>query len=108
VVGNVTKVKVVKNKFAPPFKTVQFPIIFGEGISQFDILIEEAINANFISKSGSWYSYGETRLGQGLEKVKDFLRENPDIQNDIEKQVRVVLGLDKTGEDNHTDEQEQV
>ncbi|MCD4829463.1 MAG: recombinase RecA [Candidatus Cloacimonetes bacterium] len=104
VLGTNVKVKIVKNKFAPPFKLVVFPIIFGEGISHMDILIGEGVDKEIITKSGSWYSYGETRLGQGTERVKEFMRANPDILEEVEKKVRVSLGLDKPDEqDDKTD-----
>jgi recombination protein RecA len=93
IIGNKTRVKVVKNKFAPPFKVVEFPIIFGDGISHFDILVGLAVENKIIKKSGSWFSYGETKLGQGSEKVKDFLIENPDILEDVENQIKGILGL---------------
>lgn len=88
VVGAKTRVKVVKNKFAPPFKTVVFPIIFGQGISHLDIIMEMAIEMEIVKKSGSWFSYGDVKLGQGLEKSKTYLRENPEIQAEIEDKVR--------------------
>lgn len=88
VVGAKTRVKVVKNKFAPPFKTVVFPIIFGEGISHLDILMEMAVEMEIIKKSGSWFSYDEIKLGQGTEKSKNFLRENPTILEEIESKVK--------------------
>ena len=93
IVGNKTRVKVVKNKFAPPFKVVEFPIIFGKGISHFDILVSLAVENKIIKKSGSWFSYGETKLGQGAEKVKEFFLENPEILADIEGQIKEILGL---------------
>jgi recombination protein RecA len=91
--GHLVKVKIVKNKFAPPFKTVEFPIIFGEGISALDILIDLAVEQEVIKKSGSWFSYGEIKLGQGSEKVKDYLIENPDAKAEIEMKVRINLGM---------------
>lgn len=104
IVGNKTKVKVVKNKFAPPFKTVEFPIIFGEGISNLDILIDLAVKDDIITKSGSWFSYGEIKIGQGSERVKVFLNENDDIFDEIERKVKETLGLadskEEAGEDN--------
>ncbi len=99
IVGNKTRVKIVKNKFAPPFKKVEFPIVFGVGISHFDVLVDIAVEHDIVKKSGSWYSYGETKIGQGAEKVKDFLSENEDIHAEIEKKVRKTLGLDKSDED---------
>ncbi|HNX00792.1 MAG TPA: recombinase RecA [Candidatus Cloacimonadota bacterium] len=91
VIGARTKVKVVKNKFAPPFKVVEFPIIFGEGISYMDILLELAVDHDIVKKSGSWFSYGEIRLGQGADKVKIYLKENPELQQQIEEQVRKII-----------------
>ncbi len=88
VIGAKTRVKVVKNKFAPPFKTVVFPIIFGEGISHLDILIDTGVELGIVKKSGSWFSYEDTKLGQGVEKSKDFLRENPEILAEIEAKVK--------------------
>jgi recombination protein RecA len=97
-IGSFTKVKVVKNKFAPPFKTVQFPVIFGKGISHLDILIELSIEHDFIKKSGSWFSYGDTRLGQGADRVKEFLDANPDVLHELDRKLREKLGLIKTDE----------
>jgi recombination protein RecA len=104
-VGANTKVKVVKNKFAPPFKTVQFPIIYGKGISQMDIVIELGIESDFIKKSGSWFSYGDTRLGQGADKVKDFFEANPDIYQEVTLKLKEKLGLIKTDAPATTDNQ---
>lgn len=104
-IGSNVKVKIVKNKFAPPFKLVQFPIIFGQGISHMDILINEAVEHEIVKKSGSWYSYGETRLGQGAERVKDFLNDNPDIHEEVIGKVRVAIGLDEADEENNNAEQ---
>lgn len=95
IIGHDTKVKVVKNKFAPPFKKVEFPIIFGEGISHFDILLQLAVENDIITQSGSWYSYGDIKLGQGKEKAKTFLEENPDKRNQIENKIRKILKLDE-------------
>lgn len=91
VIGVNTRVKVVKNKFAPPFKFAEFPIIFGKGISQLDIIINLAIDNNIIIKSGSWFSYGDNRVGQGVERVKTFLLENPLVYAEIEKNIREIL-----------------
>lgn len=93
IVGNKVRVKVVKNKFAPPFKDVEFPIIFGEGISHIDILLDYAVKENIVKKSGSWYSYGDIKLGQGADRVKEFFAENPDTQAVVEKQIKQLLGL---------------
>ncbi len=94
IVGNKTRVKIVKNKFAPPFKKVEFPIIFGVGISHLDILIDIAVQNDIIKKSGSWFSYGEMKIGQGAEKVKDFFKENDKIYREIEGKVKTILKLD--------------
>jgi len=93
IVGNMVRVKVVKNKFAPPFKKVEFPITFGLGISKIDIILDLAIKYKLVNKSGSWYSCGETKLGQGAEKVKDFFNENPEIYLDIENKIKQELGM---------------
>lgn len=91
VVGTRTRVKIVKNKFAPPFKTVEFPIIFGEGISHLDILLDMASQHDIIKKSGSWFSYGETRLGQGADKTKQYLKENPELIEQVSAQLKAVI-----------------
>ncbi len=99
VIGSRTKVKVVKNKFAPPFKTAEFPIIFGEGISHHDIVLDAAVNHNIIKKSGSWYSYEDVKLGQGAERVKEYFAENPEQFEEIEQKVKKALGLIKEDKD---------
>jgi recombination protein RecA len=91
VVGNQTRVKVVKNKVAPPFKQVEFEILYGEGISREGELIELGVKYGIINKSGAWYSYNEDRIGQGRENVRQFLKDNPDIADAIYKQVREEL-----------------
>lgn len=93
IIGNNVRIKIVKNKFAPPFKNVQLPIIFGVGISKIDVILTEAVNFKIVKKSGSWYSYGETKLGQGAERVKDFFKENPEEYELIVEQVKKELGL---------------
>ena len=103
IVGNKTRVKIVKNKFAPPFKKVEFPIIFGVGISHFDLLVEIAVEHDIVNRSGSWFSYGETKIGQGSEKVKEFLLENEEILAEIEIKVKEALGLIKSSEDEAKD-----
>ncbi len=95
VVGNQTRVKVVKNKMAPPFKQAEFEIIYGEGISREAELIELGVQYNFVEKAGAWYSYNGDRIGQGKENVRRFLKDNPDIANAIEKQIRDELMPDK-------------
>ena len=87
-VGNRTRIKVVKNKIAPPFKQAEFDIMFGKGISREGDILDLAAEIGVVNKSGAWYSYGDIRLGQGKEKVKDFLRENPDVAKEIEAKIR--------------------
>lgn len=94
VIGNLTRVKVVKNKVAPPFKQVEFDIMYGEGISKMGELIDLGVKAGVVEKSGSWYSYGDDRIGQGRENAKTFLKENNHIALDIEDKVRAAHGLD--------------
>jgi len=91
--GSRVRVKVVKNKLAPPFQEAEFDVLYGEGICKLCDLIDVASELKLISKSGAWYSYGDIRLGQGKEQAKKFLMENPEIANEIEKKVREVAGL---------------
>ncbi len=91
--GSRVRVKVVKNKLAPPFQEAEFDVLYGEGICKLCNLIDMASELKFINKSGAWYSYGDIRLGQGKEQAKKFLMENPEIANEIEKKVREVAGL---------------
>jgi recombination protein RecA len=93
IVGNRTRAKVVKNKVAPPFKESDFDIMYGTGISKEGELLDLAVNEKVVEKSGTWFSYGEERLGQGRENVKRTLQENPDLLTAIERQVREKLGL---------------
>jgi recombination protein RecA len=93
VVGNQTRVKVVKNKLAPPFRVVEFDIMYGEGISKNGELIDLGIAANVVEKSGAWFSYNGQRIGQGRENAKTFLKENPEIAREIEKTIRANAGL---------------
>ena len=95
VVGNRTRVKVVKNKVAPPFRETEFDIMYGEGISREGDLIDLATNNNVVDKSGAWFSYKGERLGQGRENVKNMLKENPDLRDRIEDDVKTVLGFTK-------------
>jgi recombination protein RecA len=94
VVGNTTRVKVVKNKVAPPFKQVEFDIMYGAGISKTGELIDLGVKAGVVEKSGSWFSYGDQRIGQGRENAKNFLRDNPDVALEIEDKIRAAHGLD--------------
>ncbi len=93
IIGNRTKAKVVKNKVAPPFREAQFDIMYGTGISKEGDIIDVAVDNGIIEKSGTWFSYGEERLGQGRENVKRFLLENPDMFKEIEIKVRKALGI---------------
>lgn len=95
VIGNRTRIKVVKNKVAPPFKQAEFDIMYGLGISKDGNILDVGVTADIINKSGSWYSYGEHRLGQGRENSKDFLRDNPEISQEIEKKIRIKYELIK-------------
>lgn len=90
-VGNHVKVKVVKNKVAPPFRSAEFDIIFGEGISKIGEIIDIGVDLGFIQKSGSWFSYGGNKLGQGRETVKELFRDNPGVANEIEAKIRAKL-----------------
>jgi recombination protein RecA len=92
VVGNQTRVKVVKNKVAPPFKQVEFDIMYGQGVSKTGELIDLGVKANIVEKSGSWYSYDGSRIGQGREAAKESLRTNPDVADRIEKAIRAASG----------------
>ncbi len=94
VVGNTTRVKVVKNKVAPPFKEVEFDIMYGEGISKTGELVDLGVKAGVVEKSGSWYSYGDERIGQGRENAKLFLKQNPAVADEIEGKIRASHGLD--------------
>ena len=93
IVGNQTRVKVVKNKVAPPFKVVEFDIMYGHGISKMGELLDLGVKAGVVEKSGSWFSCGDQRIGQGRENAKEFLTENPDIAEEIEAAVRANAGL---------------
>ncbi|TQS73973.1 recombinase RecA [Rhodobacteraceae bacterium] len=93
VVGNSTRVKVVKNKVAPPFKQVEFDIMYGEGISKVGELIDLGVKAGVVEKSGAWYSYGDERVGQGRENAKQFMRDHPDMAAEIESKIRASHGL---------------
>tara|TARA_B100000287_G_C20631130_1_gene779866 strand:- start:473 stop:1543 length:1071 start_codon:yes stop_codon:yes gene_type:complete len=93
IVGNQTRVKVVKNKVAPPFRTVEFDIMYGEGISKNGELIDLGVAANIVEKSGAWFSYNDQRIGQGKENAKKYLNENPDIAKELEDKIRSNSGL---------------
>jgi recombination protein RecA len=93
VIGNRTRVKVVKNKVAPPFREAEFDIMYGEGISRYGDLLDVGANLDIVNKSGAWYSYGDIRLGQGREAAKDFLKQNPELADEIELKIRQACGL---------------
>ncbi|MBN2468843.1 MAG: recombinase RecA [Deltaproteobacteria bacterium] len=105
VIGNRTRVKVVKNKLAPPFREVEFDIIYGEGISREGEILDIGVENKIIEKSGTWYSYGEDRIGQGRENSRRFLKENPDLVGKIVREIRHKFGLDGE-EDSKADEKD--
>jgi len=91
ITGNETRVKVVKNKVAPPFRQAEFQILYGEGISREGEIIDLGVKHGFVEKSGAWYSYNGDRIGQGKENVRDFLKQNPEIAREIEGKIRAEL-----------------
>jgi recombination protein RecA len=93
IIGNRTRVKVIKNKVAPPFKQAEFDIMYNHGISKEGNVLDVGVREGLIQKSGSWFSYKETRLGQGRENAKQFLRENPDISFEVESKIREKYNL---------------
>nr|WP_209315307.1 recombinase RecA [Soehngenia longivitae] len=103
ILGNRTRVKVVKNKVAPPFKQAEFDIMYGEGISKEGSIVDAGVNAGIINKAGSWFSYNDIKLGQGRENAKEFLRQNPEIYQEIEDTVRKKYGLSKKGKNDTVD-----
>ena len=98
VIGNHTRVKVVKNKIAPPFKTAEFDIMFGTGISKEGDILDIATNLDIVNKSGAWYAYNGEKIGQGRENAKEYLRNNPSVCSDIEEKVRAHYGMDGEAE----------
>jgi recombination protein RecA len=104
ILGNRTRVKVVKNKLAPPFKEAEFDLMYGEGISQTGEVLDVGVSEGVIDKSGSWYSYNGERIGQGRENVKKYFDENPDIYRDITEKVQQKMGL-TVSKDNATEDQ---
>ena len=89
--GNRVKVKVVKNKVAPPFRRAEFDIMYGQGISKIGEIIDLGVELNILKKSGSWFSYGETRLGQGRDAIKSLLLDNPELSEELEKKIKETL-----------------
>jgi recombination protein RecA len=100
VIGNRVKVKVVKNKVAPPFRKAEFDVMYGEGISKIGEIIDLGVDLNILKKSGSWFSYGETRLGQGRDAIKSILADNPELAEELESKIKNALAS--------TDSQNQV
>ncbi len=100
IIGNRTKVKVVKNKVAPPFKQVEFDIMFGQGISKMGEIIDYGVKMDIVDKAGAWFSYNDSKIGQGKENSKQFLLDNPEIANEIEKKILISMGV-------YDDDQEQ-
>ena len=99
IIGNRVRIKVVKNKVAPPFKTAEVDIMYGEGISKTGELIDMAVEKEIVKKSGSWFSYGEERIGQGRENAKRYMKEHPDIMEEVTKKVRAAYGIDDKQDD---------
>ncbi|MBT8125455.1 MAG: recombinase RecA [Gammaproteobacteria bacterium] len=108
ILGNETRVKVVKNKLAPPFKKAEFEILYGEGISRLGELIDMGVEYGFVNKAGSWYSYNEERIGQGKENARAYLLENPEMANEIDQKLRELLlpSVDDLNQDIEADDQE--
>lgn len=105
-IGNRTRVKVVKNKVAPPFKVVEFDIMYGKGISKSGVILDSAVDKDIVEKAGSWYSYNGEKLGQGRENVKDYLEENEDILNEIEGKLRESIKPKEEKEEEKKDSKE--
>ncbi len=104
IVGNATRVKVVKNKVAPPFKQVEFDIMYGEGISKTGELLDLGVKAGLVDKAGSWFSYGDERIGQGRENAKVYLKEHPEMALELEDKIRAAHGLDFEGAPEKSDD----
>lgn len=104
IIGNRTKCKVVKNKVAPPFKTAEFDILYGEGVSKMGEIVDTAVEFNIVKKSGSWFSYNDMKIGQGRDKVLDYLKSNPEICDEIEKKIREEFAKNSSLLDSLTDD----
>ena len=92
IMGNRVKVKVVKNKVAPPFRKAEFDVMYGAGISKVGEIVDLGVELNVLKKSGSWFSYGETRLGQGRDSVKQIIHDNPELMEELEVKIKDILG----------------
>ncbi|UQS85187.1 recombinase RecA [Apilactobacillus apisilvae] len=108
VIGNRTKIKVAKNKVAPPFKRIEVDIMYGEGISQTGELVDMAVDQDIINKAGSWYSYGDERIGQGRENAKQYLSDNPDKMAEINKKVRSAYGMEDESDDEESSKSDEA
>lgn len=108
IIGNRVRIKVVKNKVAPPFKRAEVDIMYGEGISKTGELLDMAVEKDLVNKSGSWYSYGDERIGQGRENAKEYLKSHPDAMVELTKKVRQAYGIDPTEPDTEAVDNEQV
>ena len=106
VIGNVTKIKIVKNKVAPPFRAVEVEIMYGEGVSKLGELIDLGVREEIVEKSGSWYSYNNERIGQGKENVKAFLKENQAMADEIDEKIRTKLELTNVSKNNNSNKKE--
>ncbi|AMV62421.1 recombinase RecA [Pediococcus damnosus] len=106
IIGNRVRIKVVKNKVAPPFKRAEVDIMYGHGISQTGEIIDMAVEKDIVDKSGSWYSYGDERIGQGRENAKQYLEDNPEKREEIYKKVRAAYGMDETAEEKDEEEEQ--
>ena len=95
VLGNKTRVKVVKNKVAPPFKLAEFDIMYGEGVSKVGEILDIAVENEIIKKSGSWFSYDDTKLGQGRDAVKNIIKDNPELMEELEEKIKVIISAEK-------------
>ena len=106
-IGHETRCKIVKNKVAPPFKQVEFDIMYGEGISKAGELIDLGVKIGIVDKAGSWYAYGDERLGQGKENARQFLKENSEIAEQIENQIRAASQKKESSPEKHEDIEEE-
>jgi recombination protein RecA len=106
IIGNTTRVKVVKNKVAPPFKQVEFDIMYGEGISKVGELVDLGVKAGIVEKSGAWFSFDSQRLGQGRENAKNYLHDHPELMVDMEQKIRAQAGLNDLEEEAFSEKDE--